>query len=199
MVGLMRLEPVIAFTVFSIVTTVTPGPNNVMLTATGANVGIRRGMPHLLGIAFGFGAMQCIFIAGIGTALTSIPELLVGLKAIGIAVLLWLSWKIASAGRSATGERERTIGFFGAVAFQAVNPKAWLICAGAVSFLQPDTTPIAQSALFGLIFIVTGIPCMLIWLGFGAAMQYFLRSDRALRAFNIVMGLTLAATVPLLL
>jgi threonine/homoserine/homoserine lactone efflux protein len=193
----MRLEPIIAFTLFSVVTSVTPGPNNVMLTATGANVGIRRGMPHLLGISVGFALMQLVFIGGVGTALTSIPELLSALKFAGIAVLLWLSWKIATAGR-AGDVRERPIGFFGAVLFQWVNPKAWLICAGAVSFLQADAAPIVQAAIFGAIWFVTGIPCMLVWLGFGAAMQYFLRTDRALRIFNVAMGLLLAATVPLL-
>jgi threonine/homoserine/homoserine lactone efflux protein len=193
----MRLEPIIAFTLFSVVTSVTPGPNNVMLTATGANVGIRRGMPHLLGISVGFALMQLVFIGGVGTALTSIPELLSALQFAGIAVLLWLSWKIATAGR-AGDVRERPIGFFGAVLFQWVNPKAWLICAGAVSFLQADAAPIVQAAIFGAIWFVTGIPCMLVWLGFGAAMQYFLRTDRALRIFNVAMGLLLAATVPLL-
>jgi threonine/homoserine/homoserine lactone efflux protein len=193
----MSLEQLIAFVVFAFATSITPGPNNVMLTATGANVGIRRGMPHLLGISVGFALMQLVFIGGVGTALTSIPELLSALKFAGIAVLLWLSWKIATAGR-AGDVRERPIGFFGAVLFQWVNPKAWLICAGAVSFLQADAAPIVQAAIFGAIWFVTGIPCMLVWLGFGAAMQYFLRTDRALRIFNVAMGLLLAATVPLL-
>lgn len=194
----MRLEPIIAFIVYSIVTTVTPGPNNVMLTATGGNVGVWRGMPHLLGVAFGFGLMQLIVVGGVGMALMSNPTFVLVLRVLGIAVLIWLAWKIATAGR-AHASRERPIGFFGAAAFQWVNPKAWLICAGAVSFLQPDISPIAQGAIFGLIFIVTGIPCMLVWLGFGAAMQYFLRTARALRAFNIAMGLLLVATVPLML
>jgi threonine/homoserine/homoserine lactone efflux protein len=80
-----------------------------------------------------------------------------------------------------------------------VNPKAWLICAGALSFLQPDATPILQAAIFGLIWVVTGTPCMLLWLAFGAAMQHFLRTDRALRAFNIAMAVLLVATVPFML
>ena len=196
----MRLEPIIAFTLFSVVTSVTPGPNNVMLTATGANVGIRRGMPHLLGVSIGFALMQFVFVGGAGTLLlTSYPELLTVLKVIGITVLVWLSWKIATAGRSVSGMRERPMGFFGAVAFQLVNPKGWLICAVSVSYLQPDTNPLLQSAIFGLIWIVAGIPCLLVWLGFGAAMQRVLRTDRALRIFNIAMGLLLVATVPLLL
>ncbi len=195
----MRFEPILAYIVFSIVTSVTPGPNNVMLTATGANVGIRRGMPHLLGITFGFGFMLFLLTAGIGTALLSNPTMLLALKVAGIAVLLWLSWRIATAGRSKTAERERPIGFLGAVAFQWVNPKAWLIAAGSVSFLQPDIAPVWQAIFFGLTFAVLGVPCMLVWLGFGAAMQYVLRTDRALRIFNITMGVLLAATVPLLL
>jgi threonine/homoserine/homoserine lactone efflux protein len=195
----MRLEPILAYFVFSVVTSVTPGPNNMMLTATGANVGIRRGIPHLLGISIGFGLMLFIVTAGIGTALTENETLMLTLKVAGIAVLLWLSWKIATAGRTSTNERERPIGFFGAVAFQWVNPKGWLIAAGSISFLQPDIAPVLQAVFFGLTFVVFGIPCMLVWLIFGAAMQYVLRTDRALRAFNIVMGVLLAATVPLLL
>lgn len=180
-------------------TSVTPGPNNVMLTATGANVGIRRGLPHLFGVAFGFAFMLALLTVTIGTALTDSPRLLLGLRIAGVAVLLWLSWKIATAGRSKAAARERPISFFDAVLFQWVNPKAWLICAGTVSFLQADgPPPFVQAALFGAIEVVFGVPCMLLWLGFGAAMQRFLQTDRALRTFNVAMGLLLAATVPLL-
>jgi threonine/homoserine/homoserine lactone efflux protein len=195
----MRLEPILAYFVFSIVTSVTPGPNNVMLTATGANVGIRRGLPHMFGISLGFAFMLFLLTAGVGTALVSNPTILLVLKIAGVAVLLWLSWKIATAGRAKTAERERPIGFFGAVAFQWVNPKGWLIAASSVTFLQPDIAPVWQAIFFGLTFVVLGTPCMLLWLAFGAAMQLLLKTDRALRIFNIAMGVLLAATVPLLL
>ena len=193
----MQLEPIIAFTLFSIVTAVTPGPNNVMLTATGANVGIRRGMPHLLGITVGFGLMQLVFIGGVGSALISIPSLVTGIKVVGIAVLLWLAWKIATAavpgrrgaGRWAFSERwrfswsTRRHGSFAPVrrvSSARCEPSA------AGGNLRTDLGRF-------------GIPCMLVWLGFGAAMQVVLRTDRALRTFNIAMGLLLVATVPLLL
>jgi threonine/homoserine/homoserine lactone efflux protein len=195
----MRLEPILAYFVFSIVTSVTPGPNNVMLTATGANVGIRRGLPHMFGITFGFGFMLFLLTAGVGTAFLANPTVLLVLKIAGILVLLWLSWKIATAGRAKNAERERPIGFLGAALFQWVNPKGWLIAAGSVSFLQPDIAPVWQAIFFGLTFVVLGTPCMLLWLGFGAAMQRVLRTDRALRVFNVTMGILLAATVPLLL
>jgi threonine/homoserine/homoserine lactone efflux protein len=194
----MLLEPFLAFTVFSVVTAITPGPNNIMLTATGANVGVRRGMPHLLGVIVGFGIMQFVFVGGAGTLLGSLPQLIAVLRVIGIAVLIWLAWKIASAGRAGAA-RERPMGFFGAIIFQLVNPKGWLICASALSFLQADANPILQAAIFSAVWFVIGIPCMLVWLGFGAAMQRFLRTDHALRLFNIAMGLLLVATVPLLL
>lgn len=195
----MLLEQILAYLVFSVVTSVTPGPNNLMLTATGANVGIRRGIPHLLGVAIGFALMVSLVTAGAGTALTRNETVMLALKIVGIGVLLWLSWKIATAGRAIGKQRDRPIGFFGAMAFQWVNPKGWLIAAGSMSFLQPDIAPALQAAFFGLTFIVVGIPCMLLWLCFGASMQAVLRTDRALAVFNITMGVLLAAMIPLLL
>ncbi len=196
----MGPEQVTAFAVFAFVTSATPGPNNVMLTATGANVGMRRGMPHVLGVALGFSLMIFLVAAGIGSVLIENPSAMRILRIAGIVVLLWLAWKIATAGRTSTGERQRPIGFLGAAAFQWVNPKSWLICASAVgSFLQTESGgAIPQAALFGLIFIAVGMPCMFAWLGFGAAMQRVLQTDRALRVFNVAMGLLLAATVLLI-
>ncbi len=197
----MSLEQLIAFAVFAFVTSITPGPNNVMLTATGANVGVRRGLPHVLGVSLGFALMIFLFAAGIGTALLDSPAAMRMLRVVGVAVLLWLAWKIASTGRAKSGMRQRPIGFWEAAAFQWVNPKAWLICASAVgSFLQAGSAEaIPQAALFSAIFIAVGMPCMFAWLGFGATMQRFLRSDRALHGFNIAMGLLLAASVLLLI
>ncbi len=196
----MSLEQIIAFAIFAFVTSATPGPNNVMLTATGANVGVRRGMPHVLGVALGFSLMIFLVAAGIGSTLIETPSAMRVLRVAGIVVLLWLAWKIATAGRTSEGERQRPIGFWGAAAFQWVNPKAWLICASAVgSFLQTESGgAIPQAALFGLIFVAVGMPCMFAWLSFGAAMQRVLQTDRALRVFNVAMGLLLAATVLLI-
>lgn len=196
----MSVEEIFAFVVFAVATSITPGPNNVMLAATGGNVGFRRGLPHAAGVSLGFALMIFVVAAGLGAVILDNPIVMRLLRYLGIAVLLWLAWKIATAGRAGEGKRERPIGFFGAVAFQWVNPKAWLICAGAVSgFLQAGLGAVPQAAFFALVFIVAGAPCMMLWLGFGAAMQYILRTDRALRIFNVSMGLLLAATVPILL
>jgi threonine/homoserine/homoserine lactone efflux protein len=196
----MSLEQLLAFSVFAFVTSVTPGPNNIMLTATGANVGVRRGLPHLFGVALGFALMIFLVAAGIGSVLVDNPMAMRALRLAGVAILLYLAWKIATAGRARDGAASRPIGFFEAVAFQWVNPKGWLICASAVgSFLQAERGgAVAQAALFGAIFVAVGTPCMFAWLGFGATMQRFLRSDRALRGFNIAMGVLLAASLMLL-
>jgi threonine/homoserine/homoserine lactone efflux protein len=197
----MNAEQAVAFFVFAVVTSITPGPNNMMLTATGANVGIRRGLPHMFGVAFGFALMIFLVAAGAGSALLASPAAMAVLRVIGILVLLWLAWKIGTAGRAGAAGHERPIGFLQAAAFQWVNPKAWLICAGAVSgFLQAGGGgAIWQALLFAAIFVVAGLPCMMAWLGFSAAMQHVLRTDQALRTFNVAMGLLLAASVVLLI
>lgn len=196
----MTSEQFLAFVVFAVVTSITPGPNTMMLTATGANVGIRRGLPHLFGVAIGFALMLFAVAAGLGATLLADPSFLVFVRYAGIAVLLWLAWKIATAGRAKAALRERPVGFWEAVAFQWVNPKAWMICVAAVGgYLQPGASgAVAQAALFALIFMAFGLPCAFAWLGFGAVIQRFLTTDRALRAFNIVMGLVLAASIVLL-
>jgi threonine/homoserine/homoserine lactone efflux protein len=196
----MSLEQVIAFVIFAVVTSITPGPNNVMLTATGANVGIRRGLPHVLGVGLGFALMIFVVAAGAGAALLENPEIMRWLRIAGIAVLFWLAWKIATAAHPGAESRAKPINFYEAVAFQWVNPKAWLICAGAVGgYLDSEGTgAIGQAAVFGLIFVLAGTPCMFVWLGFGALMQQLLRTDRALRMFNVAMALMLAASVLML-
>ena len=196
----MSAEQLVAFSVFAVVTSVTPGPNNLMLTATGANVGIRRGLPHLFGVNLGFAVMVFVVAAGAGSALLASPVFLGAIRYVGIAVLLWLAWRIATAGRAAAADQP-PIRFWQAAAFQWVNPKAWLMCAAVVSgFLTADGSgALAQAALFAGIFCVLGMPCSMAWLGFGAAMQRVLQGDRALRAFNVAMGALLAASVVLLL
>ncbi|SEQ41202.1 Threonine/homoserine/homoserine lactone efflux protein [Faunimonas pinastri] len=196
----MSLSQMLAFLLFAAVATVTPGPNNVMLTATGANFGIRRGLPHLLGIAIGFALMIFIVALGLGSLLIQSPTLLRALKIAGIVVLLWLSWKIATAGRSKTSDRANPVTFLEAALFQWVNPKAWLICASAVgTYLDAHPGSAAtQATAFAVIFAGTALPCAGIWLLFGAGLQTWLRSERALRAFNIAMGVLLASTLVLL-
>jgi threonine/homoserine/homoserine lactone efflux protein len=196
----MSFEQILAFAVFVVVTAITPGPNNVMLTATGANVGIRRGLPHLFGVTFGFALMMFLVAAGAGSALLANPSFMQVIRYVGIATLLWLAWKIATSGAPESTGGARPVSFLEAAVFQWVNPKAWLMCGAAVSgYLQTESVgALPQATIFSALFIVLGLPCSAAWLGFGAALSRLLGSQRALRRFNVAMGLVLAASVVLL-
>src|SRR6478672_2095390 len=120
----MTREQAIAFFLFSVVAAGTPGPSNALLTATGANVGVVRGLPALLGVALGMGAMMFAVGFGLGALILENPLVAEIAKWSGAAFLLWLAWKIATAGGHGPGSG-RPIGFAGAAAFQLVNPKSW--------------------------------------------------------------------------
>lgn len=193
----MSLEQSLAFLVFSLVAAITPGPSNVMLTATGGQVGMLRGLPCLFGVSVGMGTLIFTVAAGLGQIVLQNPYLLLAMKWCGAAFLLWLSWKIASAPAGAGNSGQRAVGFVAAAAFQWINPKSWLVSASAAgTYLQALEDSVAlQAAMFATLFVMAQIPSGVVWLGFGASMQRLLRSERAARTFNIAMGLSLAASV----
>lgn len=196
----MTLEQGLAFFLFSVVAAGTPGPSNTLLTATGASVGVLRGLPCLLGVALGMGVMMFLVAFGLGSVILRHPLIMEGVKWCGAAVLGWLAWKIATAGRAGTDPAGPPVGFLGAAAFQWVNPKSWLVCASAAATFLTDgaNSALAQSAAFGLTFVLASLPSCLPWLAAGAVLQRVLRADRARRLFNRVMGALLAASVLLI-
>ena len=127
--------------------------------------------------------------------------MLQGLRWCGAAVLLWLAWKIATARGAGPAATARPVGFGGALAFQWINPKSWLVCASAAAtFLHAGAgSALTQSAALGGLFVLASFPSCLPWLAFGALLQRFLRSSRAQRIFNGVMGVLLAASVIVIL
>ena len=193
----MTLEQAAAFFLFAFVAAITPGPSNVLLTATGAQAGFWRGLPCAFGVSAGMGSLMFLAALGLGAILIGRPEVMTAIRLCGAAFLFWLAWKIAAApagARQATGE---PTGFFGAAALQWVNPKAWMVATGAVAtYLQAESGgAIVQAMLFALVFVSAAFPSNLIWLGFGATAQRLLADERRGRIFNRVMGLTLAASV----
>lgn len=195
----MTAGQAITFLLFAVVAAGTPGPSNLILASAGAKVGLLRGLPCLAGQVIGMGFMLFLVAIGLGNVVLAIPGLILILKLVGIAFLLWLSWKIAAAGRD-EGDRtveKRPLGFWGMAAFQWINPKSWLVSIGAISvYLRPGAgTPLTQAAGFGLLFILAALPCCFIWLAFGASLQRFLHTDRSARIFNIAMGVLLAGAV----
>lgn len=197
----MTLDQIIAFFLFTVVTAGTPGPSNVLLTAAGANVGVVRGIPTLLGVSFGMGFLMFVVAYGLGGLILDNPSVLNALKWVGVAFLLWLSWKIATAGRPGQAEERKAAGFFNAVAFQWVNPKSWLVCASASStYLRSGSGEALEQALtFAIIFIIGSLPSCFPWLAFGAVVHRWLKDERALRGFNIAMGLLLASSLLLII
>jgi threonine/homoserine/homoserine lactone efflux protein len=196
----MSTEQTAAFILFAVVAAVTPGPSNVMLTAAGANGGVVRGFPCLIGVTAGMGLMMFVVPLGLGSLILKNPLVLKALNWAGAAFLLWLSWKIATSRRMDSLPESRPVGFIGAAVFQWVNPKSWLVTAGAAgAFLHTGAgSPVLQSAFLGGLFILVALPSCFVWLAFGATAQRLLQTPRRLRAFNITMGILLALSIGLI-
>lgn len=193
----MTAEHAIAFVLFAVVAAITPGPSNLILTSTGAAVGVLRGLPALMGQVVGMGLMLFLVAFGLGSLLLKNPLIVQGLKWCGIGFLLWLSWKIATGGRSEETEKRVHVGFWQAAAFQWVNPKAWLVCAGAVGTYFPagSGSTLGRSVFLALLFILAALPSCFVWLAAGASVQRFLHTERAARLFNVTMGGLLAGSI----
>jgi threonine/homoserine/homoserine lactone efflux protein len=195
----MAAEQAIGFFLFAVVAAITPGPSNLIITSTGAAVGIVRGLPALAGVAAGMGLMIFLVAFGLGSLVLGHPLVLLPLKVGGVGFLLWLAWKIATAGRSDVVTKKEPVGFWGAAAFQWVNPKSWLVSVSAVgTYLHAQAgSALTQSIVFGLLFILAALPSCFVWLTFGASLQRLLHTERAARVFNIAMGALLAGAVVL--
>lgn len=181
---------------FAIAMSVTPGPNVLMVAAAAANAGVRATVPHMMGIALGFGAMLLIVGLGLAAPFAALPWLHTELKWGGAAWLLVLAWKIARAGAPGGGPPKPPLGFIGAALFQWVNPKAWMIALAAIpTFTTPEGDMLRQSLTIAGAFALVGFPCTLVWALLGAGASRLLRTDRALRGFNIAMALLLVASL----
>lgn len=193
------LDFIMPVAIFGVIATFTPGPNNVMITASGVNFGFRRSLPHLMGITIGFAVMNLGVGVGLGRVFETYPHIHIVLKYVSVAYLMFLAWKIATAGE-ARGEKKRAqpFTFLQAAAFQWVNPKAWAIAIGAVStFTTVGGDLFAEVLLISLIIMLVTIPCTGSWAFFGTVISRFLDTPLRLRAFNWSMaGLLLLSLVP---
>lgn len=184
----------IAFATFSAVVAGTPGPSNTLLTAVGARVGVRRGLPSLLGQVTGMGAMMFAITLGLGNALLAHPLALEILKWGGAAILCWMAWRIATAAEPGQGTNTPA-GFLAMAAFQWINPKGWLIGVAAVAtFLDPRAGALGQAVTIAVGFALVALPSCFPWLAFGAALQRFLRTPRSRRVLNGTMAALVAAS-----
>ncbi|TIM33989.1 MAG: LysE family translocator [Mesorhizobium sp.] len=193
----MSFDAFLALLVYAFVTSITPGPNNFMLLASGVNFGFAKTIPHMLGISIGFLVLLLAVGFGLGAVLTAFPVLHTALKIAGGVYLLYLAWKIAmSRSLSSKGEaKARPMRFIDAAAFQWVNPKAWVMAITAMAVYAVPEHPFLSVALVSIAFTVVNLPSVSVWAGFGTALRGFLSDPVRLKWFNIAMGVLLAATL----
>lgn len=187
----------LAIIAFSVTACVTPGPNNAMIMASGLNYGIKRSMPHYLGIVLGFPTMVLAVGMGIAQLFEVYPVMHLVLKIAGAAYLSYLAYKIATAPVSETSESEgKPFTFIQAAAFQWVNPKAWVLAVGAtVTYTTLGEGYVLQVITIGLIFMIFGAPCIMLWLWGGASLKSLMRNPATVRIFNISMALLLIGSL----
>lgn len=190
-------ETVAPLAIFALASSVTPGPNNIMLLASGANFGLRRTLPHMLGISAGHGIQILVTGLVLLTVFDRFPWVKVTLLAVCAVYLLYLAWRIANAAppgeAAATGKPLTSVE---AAAFQWVNPKAWYMAIYAQSSFAPAEAPLlAGAALVASVFIVMNFMAITLWAWGGVQMRRFLSSPKRLRAFNVTMALCLVATL----
>ena len=193
----MTADAFLALLVYAFVTSITPGPNNFMLLASGVNFGFVRTIPHMLGIGAGFFSLLLGVGFGLGAILMAFPSLHAALKITGGAYLLYLAWRIGMS-RSLGKEGEakaKPMTFLQAAAFQWVNPKAWVMAVTAMAVYTSPQARFLSVVLVAVAFALVNLPSVSTWAGFGMALRGFLSDPLRLKWFNIAMGLLLAATL----
>jgi len=191
----MTPQLLLAFVLFAFATAGTPGPNNMMLLASGANFGFRRTVLHILGISCGLGFMVLAMGFGLGGLFRAYPVLHEVLRWVGAAYMLWLAWKIAMS--SSVGDREmgKPMTFLQAAAFQWVNPKAWAMALSTVTTYTPEGSGWTIVPLLAGTFMLVGAPCSAAWAGFGQGLRPFLDRPAVLRTFNVTMAALLVVSL----
>ena len=192
----MRTDVYLAMLTFCFVSGVTPGPNNLMLMTSGVNFGFRRTLPHLVGVVLGFTLMVALIGFGLTAVFARFPVLLPAMRYLGAAYMLWLAWKIANSGTVHDGERRGApLGFFGAVAFQWINPKGWVMALSALTAYAVVDNYARNVVIVALTYFLVAVPSSGVWAALGASMRRALADPRVARWFNWTMAALLAASI----
>lgn len=196
---MLSTDTLLALAAFAFVSSITPGPNNLMLMASGTNFGLARTVPHMLGVAIGFVVMLLMVGAGIAWIFEALPAAYIVLKVVSVAYLLYLAYKIATAKPPAPdagqGDAARPLTFVQAAAFQWVNPKAWTMALTAVSAYVPAEQRGAGLVTVALIFGAINLPSVGVWAAMGAQLRRFLNKPKTLRAFNVTAAVLLVGSL----
>ena len=188
----MTTSTLIALILFAFTTSVTPGPNNMMLFASGVNFGFKRTIPHMLGISSGFFTLLLGVGLGIGALLKSIPALDLALKVASGGYMLWIAWKIGSTHTLADVKAStRPMTFLEAAAFQWVNPKAWAMAILAMAAYTDQTSFVSSVFFISAVFAIINLPSTSSWAAFGSSLREWLSVPPRLKYFNISMAVLL--------
>jgi threonine/homoserine/homoserine lactone efflux protein len=199
----MTADTWLAFALFAFVSSITPGPNNTLLLASGVNFGFARSLPHMAGVTLGFCLMILLMGLGLGNVFARFPVLYTVLRYVGGTYMLYLAWKIFRSQPAAPTDGHaaaaKPMGFTAAAAFQWVNPKAWVMALGSITtYLPTQHTPWQLLGLVALMGVIN-MPTTSTWALFGSSMRRHLQEPRFLRIFNTAAALALVASLyPLL-
>lgn len=198
----MTVDILTALVAFSFVSSITPGPNNLMLLASGTNFGFRRTLPHMSGVTIGFTVMVILVGVGLMQLFDLFPASYQVLKVVSVLYLIYLSWKIATAAAPDVGEggvqsnsAAKPFSFIQAALFQWVNPKAWAMSLTAITAYTPDTHPLPSVLLVALIFGAVNLPSITAWVLLGTQIRRHLSDPVKLRVFNIVAAVLLLSSL----
>lgn len=194
---IVSFDILMALIVFAFVTSITPGPNNLMLLASGVNFGFRRTIPHMIGIGVGFLSLLLGVGYGLGAVLEMAPVLYTGIKFAGGAYMLYLAYKIATA--TSVGKVDNAnaqpMGFMPALLFQWVNPKAWVMSVTAMASYTVHDAYAWSVLLIGLVFAIINVPSVSSWAAFGSLLRQWLEDPVKLKWFNMTMAVLLVASL----
>ncbi|MEK1932077.1 MAG: LysE family translocator [Pararhizobium sp.] len=192
----MQADTFLALFLFAFTTSITPGPNNMMLFASGVNFGFARTIPHMFGIGAGFLLLLIAVGLGLGALLHSVPLLYTALKFAGGAYLVWIAWKIGTSRTLSEGKTGAVpMTFLQAAAFQWVNPKAWVMAVTAMATYTSEQSYLFSVAAVGAIFAIVNVPSVSTWAGFGSALRQWLSDPVRLKWFNITMAVLLVLSL----
>lgn len=198
----MTISLIFSLTVFLFIAAITPGPNNLLLTSSGANVGFKGSLRLMAGIMLG---MQCVLLSsafGVAALLIIYPALHIGLKIVGSAYLLWLAWKTATSSYQRLDIPAKTpqaVSWFQGGLLQFLNPKAWMMGLGAVgSFSLSGDAYFSSIITISIVMVIVNFVAGVVWILGGTLISLFLQSRRTWFIFNILMGLLTALCVPLI-
>lgn len=197
----------VPFFSFFLVASITPGPNNFMLAASGMNYGCRRTVPHIVGVAVGFCSLMLLCMLGVGAVFQTFPALQFALKTLAALYLLYLAFQMAREALSRPSGADSTndaparqpMSFTQAALFQYINPKAWVMGITSTATFLPAAALLSQkTAVIVLAVLFIGVPCIIIWTLFGTVMAVLFTSDKTRKLVNLTLALLLVATIPMM-